>query len=91
MYVYLRSEPNLWTVGHYAPGGEWVPESDHDNRDDAAKRVAWLNGGRDAVPDKRLDLITERIERMTAPDATRHDASSADTVDDIARILDTPA
>jgi len=46
MYVYLRSEPMLWTVGYYAPDGEWVPESDHDNPGDAARRVAWLNGGR---------------------------------------------
>jgi hypothetical protein len=44
MYVYVRSEPGLWTVGFYDPDGKWVPESDHDNREDAAKRVAYLNG-----------------------------------------------
>jgi len=44
MYVYIRSEPQLWTVGFYKPNGEWVPESDHSSRDGAAKRVAWLNG-----------------------------------------------
>jgi len=44
MYVYIRSEPQLWTVGFYKPNGEWVPESDHSSRDEAAKRVAWLNG-----------------------------------------------
>jgi hypothetical protein len=43
-YVYIRSEPGLWTVGFYAPDGKWFPESDHDSSDDAAKRVAWLNG-----------------------------------------------
>ena len=43
-YVYIRSEPGLWTVGFYDPDGEWHPESDHGNTDDAAKRVAWLNG-----------------------------------------------
>jgi len=30
-YVYIRSEPQLWTVGFYKPDGKWEPESDHDN------------------------------------------------------------
>jgi len=45
MYVYVRSEPNLWTVGFYDPQGKWHSESDHDVREEAAERVAWLNGG----------------------------------------------
>ena len=44
-YVYESFEPGLWTVGFYAPDGKWHPESDHDDREEAAKRVAWLNGG----------------------------------------------
>jgi hypothetical protein len=44
MYVYKKTEPGLWTVGYYEPDGTWQPESDHDNTEDAAKRVAWLNG-----------------------------------------------
>ena len=44
MYVYLESEPGLWTVGFYDPNGNWTPESDHDTRQTAANRVAWLNG-----------------------------------------------
>lgn len=44
-YVYIRSEPGLWTVGFYKPDGKWEPESDHDSRDDASRRVARLNGG----------------------------------------------
>ena len=44
MYVYIESEPGLWTVGFYSPDGEWHPESDHEVREDAAKRVSWLNG-----------------------------------------------
>lgn len=44
MYVYINSEPGLWTVGFYAPNGQWYPESDHSEREEAAKRVAWLNG-----------------------------------------------
>ncbi len=44
MYVYIRSEPGVWTVGFYTPDGEWNPESDHNSPEEAAKRVAWLNG-----------------------------------------------
>jgi hypothetical protein len=43
-YVYIRSEPQLWTVGFYRPDGAWEPESDHGSQDEAAERVAWLNG-----------------------------------------------
>jgi hypothetical protein len=43
-YVYVQSEPGLWTVGFYRRDGKWEPESDHGNRDEAAQRVAWLNG-----------------------------------------------
>ena len=45
MYVYIKSEPNLWTVGFYNPKGEWVPETDHDADWKAADRVHYLNGG----------------------------------------------
>ncbi len=44
MYVYINTEPMLFTVGFYAPNGEWHSDSDHGSRDEAAKRVAWLNG-----------------------------------------------
>src|SRR5829696_5500847 len=46
MYVYVRSEATLWTVGFYRPDGRWESESDHGSADEAARRVAWLNGGR---------------------------------------------
>ena len=45
MYVYIQSEPGLWTVGFYDPVGKWHPDSDWDNRSDAATRVHYLNGG----------------------------------------------
>jgi len=44
MYVYLSSEPGLWTVGFYSPDGEWHPEHDTPDKEEAAQRVAWLNG-----------------------------------------------
>lgn len=43
-YVYIRSEPGLWTVGFYTPAGRFEAESDHSDREEAARRVAWLNG-----------------------------------------------
>lgn len=44
MYVYIRTETFLWTVGFYDPQGQWQPESDHSTPEAAAARVAWLNG-----------------------------------------------
>jgi hypothetical protein len=54
MYVYKQSESSretgtfpLYTVGYYDPEGKWQPESDHGGekgKDDAALRVAFLNG-----------------------------------------------
>lgn len=44
MYVYIRTEPNLWTVGFYNPDGTFEPESDYNSAEEAANRVAYLNG-----------------------------------------------
>lgn len=44
VWVYQKTEPRLYTVGYYDPKGEWHPESDFDNAEDAAKRVHYLNG-----------------------------------------------
>jgi hypothetical protein len=43
-WVYIRSEATLFTVGFYDPTGKWHTDSDHDTRDAAAARVAYLNG-----------------------------------------------
>lgn len=45
MYVYKRTEVNLYTVGFYTPSGEWEPESDQPTAEKAAERVIKLNGG----------------------------------------------
>ena len=45
MYVYIKSESTLWTVGFYKPDGEWMPESDHFSKESAQKQVNYLNGG----------------------------------------------
>ena len=44
-YVYIKSEPGLWTVGYHQPGGKFVPESDHESKEEAAARARELNGG----------------------------------------------
>jgi len=43
-YIYVQSEENLWTVGHIQ-GDDFKPESDHASPEEAANRVAMLNGG----------------------------------------------
>ena len=45
-YVYMKTEPGLWTVGFYEPNGAWTSESDLDSPAQAAARCAWLNGDR---------------------------------------------
>jgi hypothetical protein len=44
-WVYIESEKELWTVGHYDPEGKWHPDSDHSVKEEAAQRCHWLNGG----------------------------------------------
>ena len=43
-WVYIRSEPGLWTVGFYDPSGKWQSDSDHDSSEAAAERVGYLSG-----------------------------------------------
>ncbi len=44
-FVYLNTEPNCWTVGHYSPAGEWHGASDHESAQAAAEECHYLNGG----------------------------------------------
>lgn len=44
-WVYIRTEPQLWTVGFYDPDGKFQTDSDHGDREEAAKRAHYLNGG----------------------------------------------
>ena len=45
MWVYIKRESGLFTVGFYNPDGNWRPESDHPTKESAARRVNYLNGG----------------------------------------------
>lgn len=57
MWVYVRSEPGLWTVGFHDPDGGWHTDSDHGDQEAAAERCAWLNGSRPAeAPQPRVLL-----------------------------------
>lgn len=46
IYIKTESNPDLYTVGFYTPQGRFEPESDHSTRESAAKRVNYLNGGK---------------------------------------------
>jgi hypothetical protein len=40
-----RKDDRIFVVGFYTPDGQWCTESTHNNRDSAARRVNYLNGG----------------------------------------------
>ena len=42
--VVLKTEPGLWTVGHYGPQGDWNPLKDYGDLDEAMTACAKLNG-----------------------------------------------
>lgn len=44
-WVYVQSEPGLYTVGFYDPKGARNADSDHESSEAAAQRVHYLNGG----------------------------------------------
>jgi len=53
IWVYIKPGPQLYTVGFYAPDGEFHADSDWATKDEAATRVHYLNGGID----------TDKLER----------------------------
>jgi len=59
MWVYIRSRyEQQFTVGFYAPNGEWHTDSDWMEQADAARRAAWLNGNALANVDRfGLELL----------------------------------
>ena len=46
-WVYVNSEPGLYTVGFYDPEEKWHTDSDHATKQEAAARCNYLNGGKD--------------------------------------------
>lgn len=65
-YVYIESERGLWTVGFYDATGDWHPDSDHDNSEDAAKRTSWLNGS-SVIHHQGIDNVVILDGRMFWP------------------------
>jgi len=51
MYVYLKTDDS-YVVGTFV-NGEWYPESDYDNPEQAAQRVSYLNGTFFSVPQEK--------------------------------------
>jgi hypothetical protein len=60
-WVYMQSEPGLYTVGFYKPDGSWEAESDHTSEQQAAARVHYLNGG--LTGSEIVELIREASAR----------------------------
>lgn len=60
-YVYIRSEPGLWTVGFYGPDDKWEPDSDYDSPVEAAARVRYLNGG---IVSASADSLSRRVAEL---------------------------
>jgi hypothetical protein len=75
-WVYLNSEPGLYTVGFYAPDGSWHTDSDQPDRQSASDRVRILNNG-SGMTEYRLKyfrrLLNNRIA-ITAMDWAEYKA-----------------
>lgn len=64
-YVYRQAEPNCYTVGFYDPNGDWQPESDHQDREVAALRCNYLNGGSASIGPEIERLAGAAMELST--------------------------
>lgn len=64
MYVYINSGSGLYTVGFYEHDGKWVAESDHEDKEDAAKRVAWLNGSGGSTQEKKQVQVVKSLKEL---------------------------
>lgn len=60
-YVYIQSEPGLWTVGFYDPSGKWNPESDHSSADESCQARA--------LPQRRCVMIDDADQSVILADA----------------------
>jgi hypothetical protein len=45
MYVYVKGDSGLWKVGFFTPKGDWYTETIYKEKERAAYRVHYLNGG----------------------------------------------
>ena len=76
MYVYIQTEPKLWTVGFYGPDGEWHNDSDYgySDREEAAERVAYLNGVHSSLVE-RIERLEQRVEELENHEVSPYEAA----------------
>ncbi len=60
-WIYIKSEPGLWTVGFYRPDGRFEPESDHESHTAAANHVHFLNGGSGISARPKVEQLVKRV------------------------------
>lgn len=46
MWVYIPQEDETFEVGFFSPDGQWFADGKYDSKEDAARRVNYLNGGK---------------------------------------------
>jgi hypothetical protein len=67
MFVYIQSEPELFSVGFYDPSGQWHADSDHSSRVEASARVSYLNGGGASANQIAMQRIAEHVTVRRCP------------------------
>ena len=65
MWVYIQTEPGLYTVGFYNPSGDFITDDDFNCRSKARERVNYLNGGEKEILEQ-FDVLEEI--RKLSPD-----------------------
>jgi hypothetical protein len=63
-WVYLQSEPGLFTVGFYDPSGKWRPHADFSSRDEAVREVIRLTHGAVDPSSVELRLLRKENEEL---------------------------
>ncbi len=74
MWVYINSEPGLWTVGFYDPSDKWHADSDWDDRNDARERVALLNGAHSSLVE-RIAALEQRLDDLENREVSPYEAA----------------
>ena len=64
----------MWTVGFYAPGGEWHSEGDYGDREEAADRVAYLNGSHSSLVE-RIERLEQRVAELEDHEVSPYEAA----------------
>lgn len=77
MFTYLQTEPNLYTVGFYDNKNKWQPDTDHPTREEAADRVAYLNG------DVTKKILPNLVKAYATTDGSEGTATYRDIVTDL--------